>query len=50
MEDDGVQMELDQTEREQAVLTEAVLEKFGGDSVSETRRNAQAYIAGLVVS
>ena len=32
------------------VLADAVLEKFGGDSISETRRNAQAYVAGLVVS
>jgi len=32
------------------VLADAVLEKFGGDSVSETRRNAQAYLAALVVS
>jgi chorismate synthase len=29
------------------VLAEAVLEKFGGDSVTETRRNAQAYRARL---
>ena len=26
---------------------EAVLEKFGGDSVPETRRNAQAYVAAI---
>ena len=26
------------------VLADAVLEKFGGDSVAETRRNAQAYL------
>ncbi len=32
------------------VLADAVLEKFGGDSVAETRRNAQAYLAALVVS
>jgi chorismate synthase len=32
------------------VLADAVLEKFGGDSVSETRRNARAYLAALVVS
>ncbi len=31
------------------VLAEAMLEKFGGDSVGETRRNAQAYLAALVV-
>ena len=29
------------------VLAEAVLEKFGGDSVSETRRNFQSYIENL---
>ncbi|HEY8301282.1 MAG TPA: chorismate synthase [Jatrophihabitans sp.] len=29
------------------VLAEATLEKFGGDSVAETRRNAQAYLARL---
>jgi chorismate synthase len=29
------------------VLAEAVLEKFGGDSVAETRRNAEAYLATL---
>jgi chorismate synthase len=29
------------------VLAEAVLEKFGGDSVTETRRNYQSYIASL---
>ncbi len=29
------------------VLAEAVLEKFGGDSVAETRRNAQAYLADV---
>jgi len=29
------------------VLAEAVLEKFGGDSVRETRRNAAAYLARL---
>jgi chorismate synthase len=29
------------------VLAEAVLEKFGGDSVSETRRNYQSYISSL---
>jgi chorismate synthase len=31
------------------VLADAVLEKFGGDSVAETRRNAQAYLDALVV-
>ena len=29
------------------VLAEAVLEKFGGDSVAETRRNAQGYLDAL---
>jgi chorismate synthase len=29
------------------VLAEAVLEKFGGDSVPETRRNVQGYLAEL---
>ncbi|AOS63097.1 chorismate synthase [Actinoalloteichus hymeniacidonis] len=29
------------------VLADAVLEKFGGDSVAETRRNAQAYLREL---
>ncbi len=29
------------------VLAEAVLEKFGGDSVGETRRNVEGYLAGL---
>ncbi|HET6392026.1 MAG TPA: chorismate synthase [Blastococcus sp.] len=29
------------------VLADAVLEKFGGDSVAETRRNAQAYVDSL---
>jgi chorismate synthase len=29
------------------VLAEAVLEKFGGDSVGETRRNAQSYLDAL---
>jgi chorismate synthase len=31
------------------VLADAVLEKFGGDSVVETRRNAQAYLAALPI-
>ncbi|MGH8869293.1 MAG: chorismate synthase [Actinomycetes bacterium] len=31
------------------VLADAALEKFGGDSVAETRRNAEAYRATLVV-
>jgi chorismate synthase len=29
------------------VLAEAVLEKFGGDSVTETRRNYLSYIENL---
>ena len=29
------------------VLADAVLEKFGGDSVVETRRNRDAFLAGL---
>ena len=29
------------------VLADVVLEKFGGDSVGETRRNAEGYLAGL---
>jgi chorismate synthase len=29
------------------VLAEAVLEKFGGDSVAETRRNVDGYLARL---
>ncbi|WP_331767391.1 chorismate synthase [Embleya sp. NBC_00896] len=32
------------------VLADAVLEKFGGDSVAETRRNAEAYLAALPVT
>lgn len=31
------------------VVADAVLEKFGGDSVPETRRNLQAYLDGLAV-
>ena len=31
------------------VLADAVLEKFGGDSVAETRRNAQSYLDALTV-
>ncbi|GAA0954478.1 chorismate synthase [Actinocorallia libanotica] len=31
------------------VLADAVLEKFGGDSVEETARNARAYLQSLVV-
>jgi chorismate synthase len=29
------------------VLAEAVLEKFGGDSAGETKRNIESYIANL---
>jgi chorismate synthase len=29
------------------VLADAVLEKFGGDSIVETRRNLEGYVAGL---
>jgi len=29
------------------VIADAVLEKFGGDSVAETRRNAESYLAAL---
>jgi chorismate synthase len=29
------------------VLADAVLEKFGGDSLGETRRNLEAYLAGI---
>ncbi len=31
------------------VVADAVLEKFGGDSVTETRRNVEAYLAGLAI-
>jgi chorismate synthase len=31
------------------VLADAALEKFGGDSVAETRRNRDAYLASLRV-
>ncbi len=31
------------------VLADALLEKFGGDSVTETRRNVDGYLAGLAV-
>jgi chorismate synthase len=31
------------------VLADAMLEKFGGDSVTETRRNLEGYLAALVV-
>jgi chorismate synthase len=29
------------------VLADAMLEKFGGDSVTETRRNCESYLAAL---
>jgi chorismate synthase len=29
------------------VLADAALEKFGGDSLAETRRNLDAFVAGL---
>jgi chorismate synthase len=31
------------------VLADALLEKFGGDSVTETRRNLEGYLAALVI-
>jgi chorismate synthase len=31
------------------VLADLALEKFGGDSVAELRRNAQGYLAALAV-
>lgn len=31
------------------ILADAALEKFGGDSVDETRRNAEAYLKSLVI-
>jgi chorismate synthase len=31
------------------VLADAAVEKFGGDSVAETRRNAEGYVANLVI-
>jgi chorismate synthase len=31
------------------VLAEAVLDKFGGDSVAETKRNYEGYLANLRV-
>jgi chorismate synthase len=31
------------------VLADAVLDKFGGDSVTETRRNYESYLANLRV-
>lgn len=31
------------------VLADAVNEKFGGDNVSETRRNVQSYLDNLII-
>ena len=31
------------------VLADALLEKFGGDSVTETRRNIDGYLKALVI-
>jgi chorismate synthase len=31
------------------IVADAVLEKFGGDSVAETRRNVEGYLAGLAI-
>jgi chorismate synthase len=31
------------------VLAESALEKFGGDSVTETARNARAYLDNLII-
>jgi chorismate synthase len=31
------------------VLAESVLEKFGGDSVAEIRRNVASYLENLVI-
>ena len=31
------------------VLADALLEKFGGDSVAETRRNLQSYLDAIVI-
>ena len=32
------------------VLAEAVIEKFGGDSVEEMGRNVESYLKALVIS
>jgi chorismate synthase len=32
------------------VLADAAMEKFGGDSVDEARRNVRAYLDNLVIS
>jgi chorismate synthase len=31
------------------ILADAMLEKFGGDSVTETARNAEAYLKAMVI-
>jgi chorismate synthase len=31
------------------VLADAALEKFGGDSLEETRRNAEGYLKALAI-
>jgi chorismate synthase len=31
------------------VLADAMLEKFGGDSVTETARNAESYLKEMVI-
>jgi chorismate synthase len=31
------------------VLADATLEKFGGDSVTETARNAEAYLKAMII-
>jgi len=31
------------------VLADATLEKFGGDSVTETARNVEAYLKAMVI-
>jgi chorismate synthase len=31
------------------VIAELVLDKFGGDSISETKRNFENYIANLII-
>jgi chorismate synthase len=32
------------------VLADAVIEKFGGDSISEVKRNFENYLSSLVIS
>jgi chorismate synthase len=31
------------------ILADAMLEKFGGDTVTETARNAEAYLKAMVI-